>query len=124
MSEMRGGAVADSTDLPDDLAERYELFCQLETALGCIEFDDLTYEDLVELVEVFRRIARDSADQDWSNVVQLPSQPRLAGARASWERFRDSVSRERERLGRLIGMESTPVLPANVTDIGERRSRR
>lgn len=116
--------MADSTDLSDDLAERYELFCQLETALSCIEFDDLTYEDLVELVAVFRRISRGSADQDWSNVVQLPSQPRLAGARASWELFRDSISRERERLGRLIGAESAPILPANVTDIRDRQSPR
>ncbi len=57
-------------------------------------------------------------------MVQLPSQPRLARARASWELFRDRISRERERLGQLIGAESAPVLPANVTDIRDRRSPR
>ncbi len=105
----------------EDLHLRYSLFCQLEAALADLELEDLTGEELRNLIDIFDRIAPKPDEQDRSNVLDYPHRPSPPGTRDGWTMFKDRVRCERERIGQLIGAEPARPLPANVTPIGERR---
>lgn len=101
----------------DDLQARYDLLCELEHVIADIELDDLTREDLIELIAVFDRIGPAPDTHERPNVVAFA--PRRSTPYTSWSLFKDKIRRERHRIGQLIGAEVTRPLPPEITAIDD-----